>query len=105
MSRITGITKRDTRTVVIFTKDNRFYRSFKKMLMEMGFDEWDVPSWCPPTEDQPSLDVVGLNDHYVSGSSKGLHVDLILGKERVFIIAQGPDLEKFNQAVAKHFSF
>jgi hypothetical protein len=104
MSRLTGVTKKDDRSIFIFTKEQSFYAQFRKLLLEAGFESWQIPEWCNP-DDDPSLDVEGLQDHYLYGDSELLTVDLVLGKERIFLIVRGKDLARFNELVPKHFSF
>jgi hypothetical protein len=104
MSKLKGIDKKDDRSIFIFTKENNFYGPFKRVLMETGFEEWEIPDWFSP-DDQHLPDLEKEHDHHLQCTSAKLMIDIILGKDRIFVLAYGENLEKFNELIAKHFSF
>lgn len=106
MTRLTGIDKTEGCFLYVFTKENSFIGSFGELLFELGFEEWDLPSmlgW------EGAFDFKEVVDKHISitfeGENAPRSVVVVFGKERIFVIASGKDLENFNMLVGERFSF
>tara|TARA_Y100000310_G_C20675341_1_gene812720 strand:- start:928 stop:1260 length:333 start_codon:yes stop_codon:yes gene_type:complete len=108
MSKILGTHKTEQKLVFILEKKNSFYKPFEKLLFKFGFEDYELPDCFPHSDHNPTFaDLSKENDFRVNLNEPGLDLEVIFGKDKIFIISTGSKskLDQFNKRTFKHFSF
>ncbi len=112
--KILGVEKSPTHNVFTFAKEQGFIKGFREMLKDLDWENHPKAVWFGMKKDEGAMepskeeqDISGMVDEIHHIEREGLRADLVLGKDKIFLIftSKADKQEKLTEAVLKFASF